>query len=787
MELKLQGIKCASIMINFLKGNTWPEFDHKVAYAIKSIEIGTYSYRLIHEKCKFVTNTIGKIEFDIDAQYYTKNPNIKAYTSQQAALIHNFQLMIKSYKTMKQNIDHVRKAHQTGSLLRQNLKTMEESIYNKSQKMVQDFEASKLLRPTNPNYEYYSNLFTRTNSIDEINISTDGAIGTSISNPAENCLRVIVINRSALSGFYWIKPDCALKPIKVWCDFSSYGDAVDILITSGERIEINPDLSEWNIRDYKTIQKKCAELGLYPIQIRSSDVISRIVDLAEFLNYDLTLPQVIPLGYDYFCDTSGCSGQFSSLDSEDSKPINSYFPEKDKDDANVKKKMSGIGFNHLKSMKIFDPIDTKITAIVCSTNISKPAHEEPQVEVDCDRTVTGHTDQFPSNNNVLINCDASCNLSPVEVYGDGVYDGKSSICKAAIHDGKITINGGKVNISVRDAMPDNAQFMTLVGAASQKNGIQSRKDVKNDGSFPFSFINYTPACPIDNFLDTHEKELDIKIKKDLGDSFLEMNENLLKDVNIDDLTEDELKTIFVKGKPMSYYKKLRDEMVSDPDNFRFSEEQFKPLDVPGKGGKKGLSELTANKPNMDKAVNQLKGNAENGLKNLMGQASQGAETSMSALQKGLQNTISETNKGVANAQYGMDQLSGAAVAAAKNMALDKVSQGVKQNWSEWGKMGKGLGNISFDDQVAIRRKIEQQDEGQNEENKPKKDGKDCTPTTDQGFEIIQEIFKASDYNMLNELENDRKKVEETIASFGKELAWTNKANGSSNFALKCNT
>jgi len=78
--------------------------------------------------------------------------------------------------------------------------------------------------------------------------------------PGENCLHIKKLEPNALSGFYYIKPDCNEKPLRVFCDFTLFGDDVYIYIFKNKFYLANPDLSYLNINNADDIRAHLIKL-----------------------------------------------------------------------------------------------------------------------------------------------------------------------------------------------------------------------------------------------------------------------------------------------------------------------------------------------------------------------------------------------------------------------------------------------------------------------------------------------------------------------------------------------
>ncbi|XP_077973263.1 uncharacterized protein LOC120337927 [Styela clava] len=102
------------------------------------------------------------------------------------------------------------------------------------------------------------------------------------------------------------------------------------------------------------------------------------------------------------------------------------------------------------------------------------------IDPDCLQTVSGQPSSF------IFTCPDNCSPNLVDIVGDGIYNDKTPICLAAIHDEQITAStGGVVIVNKR---PGHSGF-----SGSTRNGITSISGGPDDG-FDFSdCINGSPT------------------------------------------------------------------------------------------------------------------------------------------------------------------------------------------------------------------------------------------------------------------------------------------------------
>jgi hypothetical protein len=66
--------------------------------------------------------------------------------------------------------------------------------------------------------------------------------------------------------------------------------------------------------------------------------------------------------------------------------------------------------------------------------------------LDCFSSARGNPTFDGQFLSILASCPASCLSSPAQLWGTSVYKDDSSICKAAIHSGELTNEGGEIEV-----------------------------------------------------------------------------------------------------------------------------------------------------------------------------------------------------------------------------------------------------------------------------------------------------------------------------------------------------
>ncbi|XP_043941219.1 vitrin-like [Protopterus annectens] len=100
------------------------------------------------------------------------------------------------------------------------------------------------------------------------------------------------------------------------------------------------------------------------------------------------------------------------------------------------------------------------------------------VDIVCSTTARSLTDA-----QIEVQCPSGCATEGGTVWGTGTYTDDSSVCRAAVHDGKIPISGGKVIVEKK---PGQSSYM-----GSTKNGVTTN----SYGSWAGSFV-LTPVASV---------------------------------------------------------------------------------------------------------------------------------------------------------------------------------------------------------------------------------------------------------------------------------------------------
>lgn len=379
------------------------------------------------------------------------------------------------------------------------LKNVSGAIANKKSNLSNNNDASfnnNKININDSNELYANKIFSQGTSSKAKQQRDDSATSRELGSkayPAVDCLQIKKANSNSLSGFYYIMPECSPVPIRVFCDFALYADAVDLYIfKDGSKLQ-TADLSYLKIKTHEDVKAQCAKYGLHPIEIKNKDTLTRVHQILVATGMNLNYPNFVPLGYDYTCKFSKCSKIFNSLNSEKSFPLMNFFAEENQDFGSSRRKapknglFAGLGTSDASHMVLFEPNSMVISALVCSTNDFESRNARKIIkQIDCEFTLAENLDSFDNSLENVYVCAKNCQNSLKEVLGNGAYHSYSSICKAGIHAGILSGNGGKVVVRLHNAQ---SNYVGLI-----QNGIKSL-DYVGDGLHAFIVYRYTPNCP----------------------------------------------------------------------------------------------------------------------------------------------------------------------------------------------------------------------------------------------------------------------------------------------------
>jgi len=556
------------IMIRMTDGAKYPELGNQVSYGIKSIIVGFNGYKL--KFGKYENKDISTRLFEFESQAITSKTNTKDFDNAFKKIGENFEKSINTFKIVKTNIANIDKVKRQGGEMCKKLNSFskivgEENIanlnnfkqttlksfdnsdfkealvkfgeissmasvtgkpsssissnsagvnmnltQNKNKNGNEDNDDDEEETPNAPSKTFSSGISSKNkepdNDVDRPQIGTKEA-------PGENCLHLRKLDSVILSGFYYIKPECSPKPIRVFCDFTLFGDAVDIYIFKDGSHLPNPDLSYLNISNANDVKAQCGKYGLSPIELQNRDMVSRILQLLLASGMDLSRNNYVPLGYDFSCKNNKCSYIYNSINTSNSLPIMNFFNKARYPGQNTRNigRFAGFGKLNESSMITFEASNVKITGLICSSNkFSGDYSDNPSTHLTCKTNVSNNQDTFMEGKDVIAICPKACQTNDTPIYGAGLYHGDSSICKSAIHQGVIGGDGGKVIVRVQS----NSENYN----GSLSNGIKSNNHI-NDGMIAFVVLKFRSNCPYKN-------------AKNNSSSFLEKNDFIeLKELN----------------------------------------------------------------------------------------------------------------------------------------------------------------------------------------------------------------------------------------------------------------
>jgi hypothetical protein len=150
---------------------------------------------------------------------------------------------------------------------------------------------------------------------------------------------------------------------------------------------------------------------------------------------------------------------------------------------------AGFGLMNDISMITFDINKVKVSALICSSNKTKGNYILNEAKnISCSTNVSNNQDIFKVGIDTIVICPKTCEKHESKVYGDGLYHGDSSICRAALHQGVLKENS-KVIVRVQS----NGEKYD----SNLQNGIKSESQ-ENNGLLAFIVVQYYPDCPYKN-------------------------------------------------------------------------------------------------------------------------------------------------------------------------------------------------------------------------------------------------------------------------------------------------
>lgn len=479
-EIPLYGVEAAGLMLVLKKSNNQADLADLPAYALKSVFVGADTYKVKFEECNAYSEK--SKTFDFEPQLFFQNPNTKKANDEFNTLTVSFEKVLSLYKQIKEKWSYISAIKEHMSQYKKHFDVIQ-SKQNNIIQTVYNFQSTQLNVVENKAFE---TLAKKYNNPTIPNSSSQYEPYGSEDNPALDCFSIKKEHSSAENGFYYIKNECYANVLKVYCDFTSYGTAIDYYIYG----DPNEDLAYMKIQNYDTIRLRCAQKGLFPIEIKNEAMVSTIKTILKEEGFNMSENQVVPLGYDYGCDNGQCKGMYKSMNNINTAPINAIFSQMN-ESIESGKTMIGIGYGD--GFKKFDPNKEKITALICSTNrFGKNSASITVKNISCGMNVRSNKNIFKNGSSVLVNCPSNCSPNEGAVYGTGIFMEDSSVCLSAIHFGEITSKGGKFFVKVVNGTP---KFTSSNGnGILSKDFVNFRKQRKG-----FFITKYKPKCPLDNY------------------------------------------------------------------------------------------------------------------------------------------------------------------------------------------------------------------------------------------------------------------------------------------------
>ncbi len=462
-------------------------------YGITEIELLDGGMRLTRDNCKNSNKLLKK--WFIDLQFFFVISAKVPYTQAWNKLTQTYLKLRSLSREIHLDWKMIETANKKALHLKQEMNDLEVQL-KAILKKLKSYMSMDLPSIMNPKFidiivkHLFHNYFEKSKNgeINEMN-----QVGATSKSAVSDCHKIKAINPLKKSGFYWIKPRCAPKPLRVFCDFSSYGKGVSFIIFNNDQ-EPNTDLDTLEIETYQDIRYICAKQGYYPIDIINKDMMTTLVYLLKSRGWDISRSMTIPLGYDYECDDGACSEDFYSFVSDEGEGIQDHFLETPSYLEKLwaeNKNTIGLGYDRNGKPTFFNLKETKITALICSTNKYGIEENPDYVSLSCSDTILTKEgiNQGPGTSS-KIKCPSLCgSQDSTPVFGSGKYSQSSSICRAAIHSGKLkNLEGGVVMLKV------GAKESNLKGGT--KNGITSL-NFPSESLVTISFEENHDKCPLD--------------------------------------------------------------------------------------------------------------------------------------------------------------------------------------------------------------------------------------------------------------------------------------------------
>ncbi|XP_026191628.1 uncharacterized protein LOC34617422 [Cyclospora cayetanensis] len=306
--------------------------------------------------------------------------------------------------------------------------------------------------------------------------------GLTQQHAIEDCYALKSASNKSTSGFYWVLPLCASKPLRAYCDLSSGGTYVTIPDNDG-------------IVTVRDAVSACSKLGLEPVHLKSNRQIEALQRMLDIMEMDLTNP--VPVA------VNNGANVFYSLDFK--KDVTEFIVEAQKNGGLIG---NTVGISPT-GLIFFDASNTDMSTIICSTNTDAWNPPQSYTDVTCTTAVQGNAlFDGPQGSTFFIRCPEGCihYVDEAKLVGGetGVYTDDSSICIAAIHSGLLS-RGGDVAIRIV-AAPHEFE-------GSEKNGVVSSSLLGVQRERAFTLESAARQCPTEkspstSFLELHASPLE---------------------------------------------------------------------------------------------------------------------------------------------------------------------------------------------------------------------------------------------------------------------------------------
>ncbi|EEA07737.1 LCCL domain-containing protein [Cryptosporidium muris RN66] len=279
---------------------------------------------------------------------------------------------------------------------------------------------------------------------------TKPLIGNSYLFPAEDCVAIKNDRKGyVLSGFFYVKPFCTTKPIRVFCDMDTGNTIYPV---------------ETHVNSARSVMSVCSQVGLKPLLLRDKKKSIKGIKLMLKMMGVNKDRRVIPLTHDYGCDHGEtCAVQFLQLDS------------------------------HIQSF-ISVSESNKPEIVLCSPNTNFQ-YANDAISLECNSRFADilALNKAPLLASILVKCPTTCNPeSDGVVIGTDVYRDDSSVCISAMHANTLNRNTGLLQITPIEGLDSYG--------ATKRFGVSSISYLGKKWSKSFVTSKYESLCPYNSSL-----------------------------------------------------------------------------------------------------------------------------------------------------------------------------------------------------------------------------------------------------------------------------------------------